>query len=135
MPPGGGPPRIGDPPRRKRPAMATKNEAQQTLTSVARGDAPVLEQLVAMNLDSMVLSGLDEPTYHLVRLAALVAMDAAPVSYLINLQMAGDAGMTLEQAQGALTAIAPIVGSARIASAAGKVLRAYGLGEALSADS
>jgi alkylhydroperoxidase/carboxymuconolactone decarboxylase family protein YurZ len=114
--------------------MATKTESEQTLTSVAQGDAPVLEQLVAMNLDSMALSGLDEQTYHLVRLAALVAMDAAPVSYLINLQVAGSAGVTIEQAQGALTAIAPIVGSARIASAAGKVLRAFGLGEALSTD-
>lgn len=115
--------------------MAAKTESEQTLSSVAAGDAPVLEQLVAMNLDSMVLSGLDDVTYHLVRLAALVSMDAAPVSYLINLQVAGDAGMTLDQAQGVLTAIAPIVGSARIASAAGKVLRAYGLGDALSSDS
>src|SRR3954451_1563180 len=135
MPPWGGPPKIRDPPRRRGLAMATKTESEQTLTSVAQGDAPVLEQLVAMNLDSMVLSGLDEPTYHLVRLAALVAMDAAPVSYLINLEVAGSAGVTIEQAQGTLTAIAPIVGSARIASAAGKVLRAYGLGQALSVDS
>ena len=112
--------------------MTTSTDSQQTLTSVAQGDAPVLEQLVAMNLDSMMNSGLDEVTYHLVRLAALVAMDAAPVSYLINLEMAAEAGMTLDQAQGALIAIAPIVGSARIASSAGKVLRAYGLGDALS---
>ena len=112
--------------------MATETESEQTLTSVAQGDAPVLEQLVAMNLDSLVNSELDEVTYHLVRLAALVAMDAAPVSYLINLGIAGDAGMTLDQAQGALIAIAPIVGSARIASAAGNVLRAYGLGEQLT---
>lgn len=106
--------------------MAT-NTPQETLSGIARGNAPVLEGLVAMNLDSMVNSGLDERTYHLVRLAALVAMDAAPVSYLINLSMAGDAGVTLEEAQGALIAISPLVGSARIASAAGKLLRAYGL--------
>lgn len=105
---------------------------QDNLSHIAQGDTPVLEQLVAMNLDSMVNSGLDPATYHLVRIAALVAMDAAPVSYLINLGAALDAGVTVDQAQSALIAIAPVVGSARVASAAGKILRAYGLGQALS---
>jgi hypothetical protein len=112
--------------------MTVQADSQQTLSSVANGDAPVLEQLLAMNLDSMVLSGLDEVSYNLVRLAALVAMDAAPVSYLVNLEVAGASGVTLEQAQGTLVAIAPIVGSARIVSAAGNVLRAYGLEAALA---
>ena len=47
-----------------------------------------------VNLDSLEKCGLDERTYHLSRLAALVAMDAAPVSYLINLGAAVDAGVT-----------------------------------------
>jgi len=101
--------------------------SDSALSSIAMGDAPVLERLVAMNLDSMENSDLDQKTYFLVRLAALVAMDAAPVSYLINLGMAADAGVTLEDAQGTLIAIAPVIGSARVASAAGKVLRAFGL--------
>jgi len=112
--------------------MTIQADTEQTLSSVANGEAPVLEQLVAMNLDSMVLSGLDELSYSLVRLAALVAMDAAPVSYLINLELAAESGMTIEQARGTLVAIAPLVGSARVASAAGNILRAYGLGAALS---
>jgi alkylhydroperoxidase/carboxymuconolactone decarboxylase family protein YurZ len=88
----------------------------------------VLEQLVAMNLDSLANSGLDEKTYFLVRLAALVAMDAAPVSYVINLGLAAEAGVTLEDAQSTLIAIAPVVGSARVAAAAGKILRgAFGV--------
>ena len=111
--------------------MTVSADTQQTLSSVASGDAPVLEQLIAMNLDSMVLSGLDELSYSMVRLAALVAMDAAPVSYLINLELAADAGMTLDQARGTLVAIAPLVGSARVAAAAGNILRAYGLAAAI----
>ena len=106
--------------------------SQENLTLLAQGDAPVLERLVAMNLDSLEDSGLDVQTYFLVRMAALVAMDAAPVSYLINLGLASDAGVTLEQAQGALVAIAPVVGSARAASAAGKILRAFGIAAAIS---
>lgn len=109
----------------------TTASPQETLSGVAEGSAPVLEQLAEMHLNTLERSGLDETTYHLVRLAALVAMDAAPVSYLINLGVAAEAGVTLEQAQGTLVAIAPVVGGARIASAAGKLLRAYGLAEAL----
>lgn len=110
----------------------TSQAPEETLGSIAQGDAPVLERLIAMNLDSMEHSGLDERTYFLVRLAALVAMDAAPVSYLINLGLAADAGVTLEQAQGALIAIAPVVGSARVASATGKILRGFGVAAALA---
>jgi len=105
-------------------------DTQERLTNVARGSAPVLEQLAAMTLDTLENSGLDESTYHLVRLAALVASDAAPVSYLVNMGPAADAGVTLERTQGVLVAIAPIVGSARIACAAGKLLRAYGIANA-----
>ena len=104
-----------------------KQTSQDRLDKVAHGDAPVLEQLAAMNLDTLQNSGLDERTYHLVRLAALVAIDAAPVSYLVNLGSAAEAGVTLDEGQGALVAIAPIVGSARVASAAGKILRAWGV--------
>lgn len=104
---------------------------ETTLTSIAGGDAPVLERLVSMHLDSLESSGLDESTYFLVRLAALVAMDAAPVSYVINLGLAADAGVTLEDAQGTLIAIAPVVGSARVASATGKILRGFGMVAAL----
>jgi 4-carboxymuconolactone decarboxylase len=109
------------------PQPRSESPSQSTLSSVAKGDAPVLERLIAMNLDSLENSELDPKTYFLVRIAALVAMDAAPVSYLINLGLAAEVGVTLEEAQGTLIAIAPVVGSARVASAAGNVLRAFGL--------
>ena len=63
----------------------------------------------------------------LVRIAALVAVDAPPASYLLNLEAAGKVGVEEEHVVGVLTAIAPIVGTARIASAAGKMVRALGL--------
>jgi alkylhydroperoxidase/carboxymuconolactone decarboxylase family protein YurZ len=107
--------------------MTSQNSPQETLMGVAQGDAPVLERLVAMNLDSLADSGLDIKTYFLVRVAALVAMGAPPVSYLINLGLAADSGVTLEEAQGTLVAIAPVVGSARVAAAAGNILRAFGI--------
>jgi 4-carboxymuconolactone decarboxylase len=114
------------------PQPRSESPSQSTLSDVARGDAPVLERLIAMNLDSMEHSQLDPRTYFLVRIAALVAMDAAPVSYVVNLGLAAEVGVTLEDAQGALIAIAPVVGTARVASAAGKVLRAFGLAAAVA---
>ena len=63
----------------------------------------------------------------LVRIAALVAVDAPPVSYMLNIGAAGDIGIDAEKMRGVFAAIAPIVGTARIASATGKIVRATGL--------
>jgi 4-carboxymuconolactone decarboxylase len=106
--------------------MTTEAAPQEVLAGVAQGDAPVLERVIAMNLDSFERSGLDESTYVLCRLAALVAMDGPPMSYFMHLAAASEAGVTPEQAQGLLIAIAPLVGSARVVAAAGNILRAFG---------
>jgi alkylhydroperoxidase/carboxymuconolactone decarboxylase family protein YurZ len=102
----------------------TANTADNTLDRVAQGDTPVLETLFAMHLDALERSGLDARTYVLTRLAALVAMDAPPVSYGLTIGAAQDAGVTMEDAQAVLVAIAPLVGTARITAAAGNVVRA-----------
>lgn len=110
----------------------TSTSPESTLGGIAQGEAPVLEQLITMNLDSLESSGLDAKTYFLARLAALVAMDAAPVSYVMNLGLAADAGVSFEEVQGLLVGIAPVVGSAKVASAAGKILRGvFGVAVAL----
>ena len=90
-------------------------------------DSPILNLLATMNLAGIEASSLDAQSLMLVRMAALVAVDAPPVSYLLNLQMAGEVDVDAEAVEGMLAAIAPIVGSARVASAAGKMVRALGL--------
>jgi hypothetical protein len=60
----------------------------------------------------------------LVRIAALVAVDAPAVSYLLNLDAASEIGIDAEQIRGVLAAVAPIVGTARVASATGKIVDA-----------
>ncbi len=114
--------------------MAAPSTAEDILREVAHGDAPVLETLAEMHLDTFERSGLDAKTYFLVRLAALVAMDAAPASYLLALATAEDAGVSPEDVKGMLAAIAPIVGSARVVSAASNTLRALGLAEVATAE-
>jgi 4-carboxymuconolactone decarboxylase len=90
-------------------------------------DSPILDLLANMNRAGIEASSLDAQSLMLVRLAALVAVDAPPVSYMLNLEMAGDVDVDAEAVEGMLAAIAPIVGSARVASAAGKMVRALGL--------
>ena len=87
-------------------------------------ETPVLDLLASMTADSIEASSLDPETLILVRIAALAAVDAPPVSYLLNIGVAGEMGVDPEQIRGVLAAIAPIVGTARIASATGKIVDA-----------
>jgi alkylhydroperoxidase/carboxymuconolactone decarboxylase family protein YurZ len=90
-------------------------------------ETPVLDLLASMTADSIKASSLDAETLMLVRIAALVAVDAPPVSYAFNLEAAGDLDIAAEQVRGVLTAVAPIVGTARIASATSKIVQALAL--------
>jgi alkylhydroperoxidase/carboxymuconolactone decarboxylase family protein YurZ len=87
---------------------------------------PLIDLLGRMTVDSMETSSLDEQTLMLVRVAALVAVDAPPASYMLNLGAAGEVGVSSDQILGVLAGVAPIVGSPRVASAGGKMIRALG---------
>jgi 4-carboxymuconolactone decarboxylase len=91
------------------------------------GETPVLDLLASMTAESIEASSLDERTLMLVRIAALVAVDAPPVSYTMNLGLAGEVGIGAEDVRGVLAAVAPIVGTARVASATGKIVRALAI--------
>jgi 4-carboxymuconolactone decarboxylase len=95
-------------------------------------EAPVLDLLKRMTAESIEASTLDEERLMLVRIAALVAVDAPPASYLLNIGAAGDVGIDADQVQGVLAAVAPIVGTARVASAGGNIVRALGFAEELA---
>jgi alkylhydroperoxidase/carboxymuconolactone decarboxylase family protein YurZ len=90
-------------------------------------ETPVLDLLATMTAESIEASSLDKQTLMFVRIAALVAVDAPPVSYLMNLGAAGEVGLEPEDVRGVLTAVAPIVGTARVASATGHIVRALGI--------
>jgi 4-carboxymuconolactone decarboxylase len=94
--------------------------------SSGAADTPILDLLGRMTADSMETSGLDEQTLMLVRLAALIAVDAPPASYLVNVGAAGEVGVTSDQITGVLAAVAPIVGTTRVVSAAGSMIKALG---------
>jgi alkylhydroperoxidase/carboxymuconolactone decarboxylase family protein YurZ len=111
---------------------ANMTNPQETLQGIAKGDVSVLDTLKSYIESSFTESGLDPKTFMLVRIAALATLDAAPASWLMNLNVSGDAGLAPEQILGTLIAIAPVIGTARIVSAAGNIFRAFELGEALA---
>jgi 4-carboxymuconolactone decarboxylase len=85
---------------------------------------PVLDLLAGMTQASIEVSDLDPETLMLVRFAALVAVDAPAVSYATNAEAADAVGIDAERLRDVLAAIAPIVGTARVASATGKIVKA-----------
>jgi alkylhydroperoxidase/carboxymuconolactone decarboxylase family protein YurZ len=94
---------------------------------------PVLDTLAAMTAISVAESGLPADSLLLVRLAALAAVDAPPASYLLHIGPAVEAGVTLEDAQSVLAAVAPIIGTARTMSAAINIAEALELAIAVVA--
>ena len=91
-----------------------------------RSDTPVIDLLARMTAESVEASNLDKQTFMLARIAALVAVGAPPASYLANLGAAREVGIDTEQVRGVLMAIAPIVGTVRVVSATGNIVRALG---------
>ena len=94
------------------------------MPELSTSDTPILDLLERMTADSVEASSLDAQTIILVRLAALVASDAPAVSYPLNLAVAGELGLTVEDARGVLTAIASIVGTSRVAAATVRIVEA-----------
>jgi alkylhydroperoxidase/carboxymuconolactone decarboxylase family protein YurZ len=90
-------------------------------------ETPVLDLLMRMNVDSIETSMLDPKTLIFVRLAALAAIDAPPFSYYMHLEAAKDLDLEVEDFQHVLTAIAPIVGTPKVAAATGNIVRALGI--------
>ena len=85
-----------------------------TAVSIAEGTLPAREHMIA-------------------RIAALAAVGAAAASYLLNAGTAAEARVTLEDVARRAVAVAPIVGTLRIVSAAANIAKALGFAIAVAA--
>ena len=102
--------------------MATNmNVYEEQLKEIAGGELEGLDILANMHEGNFEASGLDAKTWQLVRIAALATLDAAPLSWRTHLALAEELGLSAEDIIGTLVAIAPVVGTARIVSAAGTI--------------
>ncbi len=94
-------------------------------------ERPLLDTLADMTAASVARANLADRDLMLVRVAGLIAVDAPPASYLVNLGPAVDSGLTLVDAQSVLVTLAPIVGGPRVVNAAANIARALGLAVAI----
>ena len=81
---------------------------------------------------SLDVTTLDAETTMLVRIAALVAVDAPPTSYLMNLGVAAELGVGEDDVRAVLAAVAPIVGTTKIVSATENIVEALGFAIAMA---
>lgn len=94
-------------------------------------ETPVLDIINAMTAVSVASCELANDALLMVRIAALAAVDAAPVSYLAHLGPSLESGVTIEDVQNILVAIAPIIGTARTMKAAIGIAEALGVAIAI----
>jgi alkylhydroperoxidase/carboxymuconolactone decarboxylase family protein YurZ len=110
------------------PAKAAVDDAtSDALANLALGDPELLGEGLELRQQMQERSGLDPRTFALVKIAALISLDAPPASYLWQVGNAIDAGATPEELVGVLRAVAPQVGLPRIVAAAPELMLALGL--------
>ena len=100
------------------------SHSTDVLQGLAEGNLRAMDALRNFVEISYEESGLDPRTFMLVRIAALATLDAAPASWLMNLEAGSDAGLAPESILGTLVAIAPVIGTARVVSAASGIMQA-----------
>jgi alkylhydroperoxidase/carboxymuconolactone decarboxylase family protein YurZ len=109
------------------PRTVVDDATRNALLGLAVGDADILREAVDLREAEQQSSGLDPVTFGLVKIAALIALDAPPASYLWQIANALDAGATAADILGVLRAVAPQVGGPKIISAAPEIMVALGL--------
>ncbi len=97
---------------------------------MANEDRPLVDTLLEMTSASVARADLDEHTLMMVRLGVLAAENAPPSSYLLNFAAATES-LTAEDVRSALIAVAPIIGTPRVMSAASAIFAALGIAVAL----
>jgi 4-carboxymuconolactone decarboxylase len=93
---------------------------EEHLRRLALHDETLIESVLAMRLKRASpdrAQRLTPKTHALVRLAALLALGAAPVSYQWSVEAALEADATTEEILGTMIAVAPISGIARVVQA------------------
>lgn len=102
-------------------------DTHQTLTGVASGDVTLLDEVLGLREAQMASIGLDSRTFALVKIAALIALDAPPASYVWQVGNALNDGASPEDILAVLKAVAPQVGGPRVVAAAPEIMLALGL--------
>jgi alkylhydroperoxidase/carboxymuconolactone decarboxylase family protein YurZ len=106
---------------------AVAQDTHETLAGITMGDMQLLETAIGLREAELAVSGLDSRTFALVKVAALIALDAPPASYAWQIGNALDEGATPEDILGVLRAVAAQVGAPKVVAAAPEIMLALGL--------
>lgn len=106
---------------------AIAKETQATLASISGGREGALTTLAGTREQQLSAAGLDPRTFALVKIAAMIALDAPPASYAREINAALQDLVTPEDILGVLRAVAPQVGGPRVVAAAPELMLALGL--------
>jgi alkylhydroperoxidase/carboxymuconolactone decarboxylase family protein YurZ len=97
------------------------SDFRETLRKLSLRDNAYVDRMLGNDAANEAASHLDGKTHALVRVGALVALDAATPSYVEAIGSARKWGATTDEIVGCLIAVLPAVGVARVVSAAPKV--------------
>ena len=111
--------------KRRSPSVSAKVEDH--LRRIARSDDKEIDSMVGMRHGLKDITQLDNRSFALVKIAALIAVDAPPASYVWQIGNAIAEGVTPEEVLGTMWAVAPQVGGPRLISAAPEIMLALGL--------
>jgi len=101
------------------------DEYKQHLRRLAVHDEAFVGLLLGEE-NTQIASALDEKTAELIRLAATIAVDAAPSSFQHTVALALAAGATRDDIVATLEAVTPVTGAARVVQCTPKVALALG---------
>jgi 4-carboxymuconolactone decarboxylase len=99
---------------------------ERILCKLSIRDDAYLDSLLADDDGNLDASALDERAHALVRLGALIALDATVPSYLEATERAARCGASPDEIVGTLIAVLPAAGVARVVSAAPRLGLALG---------
>jgi alkylhydroperoxidase/carboxymuconolactone decarboxylase family protein YurZ len=102
------------------------DDHEEILRRFSIRDDAYVDSLLGDHRANVAASALDPKTHALVRLGALIAIDAAPPSYLWSIESAHRHGASDDEIVGTLIAVMPAVGVARVVSAAPQLGLALG---------
>ena len=102
------------------------NEYQEHLRRLAVHDDAFVSLLLGEDENSSIASALDARTAALVRVAATIAVDAAPSSFQHAVGHALAAGASCDEVVATLEAVTPVTGAALVVSSAPKLALALG---------
>ncbi len=102
----------------RRESNAEVDDYRRTLRKLTVRDDHFISTLLQSDQQSAALSGLDPRAHALARLGSLIALGAAEPDYMSAVDSAVAAGATHVEIVGVLIAVLPLVGVARVVSAA-----------------